>query len=286
MASLRTERRRCKIFKAAMACAVLAWLPTGPVPAEESQAASPGELIMYSNDYAELLEEYWPRISLGDVDAMVVSFEAMNICANFKDAISASETLDDFDEAMAGQHPGMIEFGRGIFYKCKRLVERFDWYPGWEQLRLRAALAGDPLSRVMLVSDYYRYRKERPREDFPYSPAEFVIEALDERSPEMLNFIQVRDAPWGLREENGAVIETAWGLVFCHYYGKCETSESMARFCAMMTPECAHFDNALEMITSEAGGDENLAAAYEKADTLIAAIEQRRYGDLGLVIDY
>ena len=187
---------------------------------------------------------------------------------------------------MAGQHPEMLKFGRGIFYKCKQLVERFDWYPGWEQLRLRAALAGDRASRLALVRDFYRYRLERPREEFPFSPAQFVLDALGDRDPMIFNLIEAIDAPWGLRERNGPVVSAAWALVFCHYYGNCESRESMERYCVFMAPECTRYRNALEMFETEAGSEDNLTAAQDMAGELISAIEQERYEDLGLILVY
>jgi hypothetical protein len=266
---------------------MIGWLVlSGPISATEPKTTSPKDLILYSNDYAELVEEYWPRISLGDVDAMVVSYEALNNCWHFRQAISASNNLDEFELEMAGQHPEMLKFGRGIFYKCKQLVERFDQYPGWDQLRLRAALAGDRGSQLALVRDFYRFRLERSREEFPFSPAQFVLEALDGRDPELFNMIAVIDAPWGLRENNGAAVSAAWGLVYCHYKENCESSESMERFCVHMAPECTRYQNALEMIRYEAGNDENFVAAQDIAGELVAAIAQGRYDDLGLMLVY
>lgn len=256
------------------------------ISATEQRATSPDDLILYSNDYAELVEEHWPRIRLGDVGAMVVSFEALNNCWHFREAISASSDLDEFDREMAGQSPGMLKYGRGIFYKCKRLVERFDWYPGWQQLRLRAALAGDRGSQLALVKTFYHYRLERPREEFPFSPAQFVFDALNDRDPKIFNLIAAIDAPWGLRESNGPVVSAAWGLVYCHYKGDCESRESMERYCVFMAPECTLHQNVLEMIETEAGSEENFAAAQDMAGELISAIEQQRYEDLGLLLVY
>jgi len=256
------------------------------ISATEQNATSPDDLILYSNDYAGLVEEHWPRISLGEVDAMVVSFEALNNCWHFREPISASDDLDEFETEMAGQHPEMLKFGRGIFYKCKRLIERFDWYPGWEQLRLRAALAGDRGSRLALLRDFYQHRLERPREEYPFSPAQFVVEALGDRDPKIFNLIAVIDAPWGLRERNGPVVSAAWGLVYCHYKGNCATRESMQRYCVFMAAECTRYQNALEMIRTEAGSENNFAAAQDMAGELISAIEQERYEELGLILVY
>ncbi len=266
---------------------IIGWLVlSNSISATEQWATSPDDLILYSNDYAELVEEYWPRIRLGDVDAMVVSFEALNNCWHFREAISASNDLDEFDNEMAGQSLNMLKIGRGFFYKCKQLVERFDWYPGWKQLRLRAALAGDRASRLALVRDFYRYRLERPREEFPFSPAQFVLDALGDRDPEIFNVIAVIDAPWGLRERNGPVVSAAWGLAYCHYKGNCESRESMERYCVFMAPECTRYQNALEMIGAEAGSEKNFTAAQDMAGELISAIEQERYEDLGLILVY
>jgi len=254
--------------------------------AKEREATSSVETLLYSNDFSELVEEHWPRIRLGDLDSMVISYEALNTCSHFREAISVSNDLDEFERAMAGQHPEMLKFGRGIFYKCKRLVERFDQYQGWGNLRLRAALAGHRGSRLAVVREFYRYRNERPREDVPFSPAEYALEALADRDPEIFKLIAVFDAPWGLREQNGPVVSAAWGLVYCHYEGNCASRESMERYCVFMAPECTLYENALEMFEVKAGSDDNLAAARDMAGELITAVEEERYTDLGLLLVY
>jgi hypothetical protein len=267
-----------------MAAAALALLSFLPASAEDVSERPPEERLMYANDWAAMVEEYWPKIALGDVDAMVVSYEALNSCSHFRDAILVSGDLNEFETEMAGEHPEMLRFGRGIFYKCKRLVERFDWYPGWQDLRLRAALAGDSHSRIALLRDFYYLRNERPRESFPFSPAEFVIEALDNRDPKLFTFAAVTDAPWGIREENGLVVSSAWRLVYCHYKGNCRSRESMRVYCLFVAEECTRYDNLYQQIEAEAAGEHNFAAAQEMAAELIEAIEARRYDDLGLLI--
>lgn len=252
----------------------------------DQKATSSVEILLYSNDFSELVEEHWPRIRLGDVESMVIAYEALNTCSHFKAAISVSNDLDEFESAMAGQSAEMLKFGRGIFYKCKQLVERFDQYQGWGNLRLRSALAGHRGSRLSVVREFYRYRHERSREDFPFSPAEYVLEALDDRDPEVFKLITVFDAPWGLREQNGPVVSTAWGLVYCHYDGNCASRKSMERYCVFMAPECTLYENALEMFESKAGTEENLAAAQGMARELISAVEEERYTDLGLLFVY
>lgn len=254
------------------------------IAAEEDRSKKAADIILYSNDHAALVAQYWPRIRLGDVDAMVIAFEALNTCWHFKDAVSAADDLDEFESEMAGQHPMMQKVGRGVYFKCKQLVEQFDWYPGWEQLPLRAALAGDPGSRLLLVRDFHRYRLERPRESYPFSPAQFVLEALDDRDPELFLLIAITDAPYGLREQNGPVVSAAWRLVSCHYKGNCKSHESMERYCVFMAPECTQYKNAFELIEAESGGGENFAAAKEMADKLISAIERGLYEELGLIL--
>ena len=277
--------RACRI-RSIPALIVSALLLPGTFSAAEEIGAERDDVFLHSEDYAELVEANWPRIALGDVDAMYISFTALNNCWHFKDAVRASESLEEFDKEMEGEHPGMIRFGRRIFSRCKRLVERYDWYPGWEQLRLRAALAGDRQSRLDVVRDFYRFRFERPREDFPYSPAQFVLEALDDRDPMLFGVIAITDAPWGLREQNGPIVKTAWFLVYCRYKGNCDSRESMKITCAAQNPACNRYENAFEAIRADAGSEDDFAAAENMADELISAIEEKRYDDLGLVIVY
>ena len=47
------------------------------------------DMLMYSNNYFELLQEHWPRISLGDADSMAIAFNTLNNCSFFAEKIRA-----------------------------------------------------------------------------------------------------------------------------------------------------------------------------------------------------
>jgi len=253
------------------------------VASSEVEEVVPQDILMRSNDYADVLAEYWPRISRGDANAMAVSFEALNDCWNFRDEISRASDINEFDEMMRKQSVTMQDYGRALFYKCKNIVDRFGEFPGWEKLRERAAIAGHRASRLFIVSDFYRFRHERPRESWPFSPAGFLIEALADKDPRVFVLIGTGSAPWGVRMDSSPVTSAAWLLVFCHYWEKdCSGRESMETQCMHQTERCLADENFLDEIRDEAGGDEQFDRAIELSRELIQLVEQRDYEAMGL----
>lgn len=242
------------------------------------------EILLRSNDYLDLLRRYWPRIRLGDVEAMVVSYEALNNCSYFREAIQKSENINDFDALMANEQQGMREFGRGIYYKCRELVDHYDDYPGWERLRLNAALAGDRYSQLMVVNDFYRYRGQNgfSRENISFSPAEFLIAALEDRDSKVCSLIAAAEAPGGMRKDSSKVTTAAWMLVGCEYNDNCEDPSSMEVFCTMMSSECTKYANVRELIRAVVDNDQQFVQAQERARDLMAKIASRDWEELGL----
>jgi len=133
-------------------------------PAGSSETATTQDLLNTSNDYLELVREYWPKIRLGDSQAMAVTYDALNNCGHFKNEIATAESIDDLDKLLSGRGPGDLRFAKGIYFKCKTLVHHYAEFPGWQDLRLRAALAGNIRSKVFVTLEFYRFRDERPRE--------------------------------------------------------------------------------------------------------------------------
>ncbi len=253
-----------------------------PANADFNEDPLSSDLLIHSNNYLELLREHWPRISLGDADSMSVSFNTLNNCSFFAEKIRASESIDDFDLAMRNEHPEMQKFGHGIYFRCLELVDHYDDYPGWQELRLRAALAGNATEQLWLVKDFYRFRNERPRESFPYSPAGFLIDALDKGNRSALAIIAIGEAPWGVRIDNDPLISLAWLLLICDYRSDCDKASSMKRPCEFMTDDCLKYGNVFEMYLDRAGSEERFAKAQEMAIALKHKVETGQYDDLGL----
>ncbi len=242
---------------------------------------SPG-LLIHSNNYYELLLEHWPRISLGDADSMSIAFNTLNNCSFFAEKIRASESIDDFDLAMRDEHPEMQKFGHGIYFKCMELVNHYEDYPGWQDLRLRAGLAGNTTEQLLLVKDFYRFRNERPRESFPYSPADFLTNALNHGNRLALAVIAIGEAPWGVRIDNDPLVSLAWLLLICDYSGDCDKASSMKRECEIMSDNCLKYGTVFEMYLDRAGSTERFARAQEMAITFKHKVETGQYDDLGL----
>ena len=240
------------------------------------------QVVFRSNDFLTLVEEHWPQAMRGDATAMAIAYEALNNCSHFQDQIQSAETIDDFDAAMKDEHPSMQKYGHGIYFRCKQLVEHYDDYPGWRGLRLKAAVAGEPTSRLFMVSDFYRFRRERPREAFPFSPAVWVTEALEVRFRSVFSMIATGEAPWGLRRDSDPEVSIAWLLVGCHYGRDCEEASSVEPACWFMTDACGRFHNQFEVIRDKAGSDEAYQRAEAKAAGLIEKIDAGLYDELGL----
>lgn len=242
------------------------------------------EVLVRSNDYLATLNEYWPRISKGDAEAMAISYDLLNNCFNFKDEIQRAADINELEQILVEQSHNSRDFGLGVYYKCKRLVEVFDQYPGWEKLRLRAALAGNQRAQVALVRDFYMDRKNLglPREAFPFSPAAFLTSAIEDRYPDAAYIISLGVHPWGPRKDALNVTSAAWLLVYCDFRGDCSAASSMRIYCIMMTPECQRYANFEELIRDSVSSDEEFAAAEKQAAVLLQRIRQRDWDQLGL----
>lgn len=249
---------------------------------DKVEDGSLNQIYMSSNDYLELVREYWPRAINRDLLAMKVTYRALNNCWTFKDEISAAVNIDELDELMRGQHPNNLTFAKGEYFRCKDLVEHFAEFPGWKRFRLDAALAGDIESKIPVALDYYRLNNERPREDFPYSPAAFLIDAMVAGNYLVFGFIAEGAHSHSVLQDKSQTTITAWMLLSCRYWDDCRKPESMASLCGAMVPACAQFENMHDMIQHDAGSQEVYTAAKRLSDELYLAIQQRRFDDLGI----
>ncbi len=271
----------CRISTIVAVCCLFA---TVPIRAADSDNAIK-QMLLRSNDYLGVVQSYWPRAAQGDIEAMIVVYNALNDCSWFSDKIRESDDINEFETLMRREDPNNLVYGRGIFYRCRNLVEHYDDYLGWEDLRLRAALAGDRGSRVMLVGEYFFYAHfyDVPREAFSYSPAAWLIEAIENRDSRMFSILaEAGESTPGMRDDMSPTVTAAWKLVTCHYGTDCSVPESMEDYCLYMTDECGQFDNMLAVIRHNAGGVEQFAAAQEIAAAYVRHIEDKRYDLLGL----
>ena len=184
-------------------------------PAASSETWSIQQVLNSSNDYLELAREYCPNVELGDPQSMSVCHEALNNCWHYRNEIAQVESVDDLDELLSGRHPGDALFARGVYFKCKTLVHHYDEFPGWKDLRLHAAIAGDIRSMVLVTFDYYRLRNEIPRESISYSPGEFLVHAMRSGDSMVFSAIGVLHLGSGLRLDTSPITSVAWQLVSC-----------------------------------------------------------------------
>jgi hypothetical protein len=250
--------------------------------AEETQTTQ--QILNTSNDYLELVREYWPKISLGNVQAMTVTYDALNNCSHFRDPISKAESIDDLDILLADSHQSQLEFARGIYFRCKQLVEYYDEFPGWQDLRLRAAIDGDIRSKLFMLYDFYRFRRERPREAFPFSPGAFLIETLQSNESMVFSSIGGLGVEYGMLLDTTPTTSLAWIMISCNIRGDCDDASSMETFCASMTAECRQSANMNEILRLRAGSDEAFAEAQRKAEDIYSKVQQQRYEELSLDI--
>lgn len=213
---------------------------------------------------------------------MVVTFKALNHCWHYRREIREADNVDALDELMADRTPMDRLFARDEFFQCKSLVERFDEFPGWRTFRVRAALAGDIPSKIEAARDFYVSSSGRPREDYPYSPAGFLIDALTAKD----DLVFAHIATWAkystILKDTSPTTITAWWLLYGKYSQTCDKTESMKALCSVLSPECARFRTLGEKIRSDAGSDEVYAAAQRLADELYLAVEEQRFDDLGI----
>lgn len=240
------------------------------------------DILMVSNDYLAMVRDYWPRIRTGDAQAMTLVYEALNNCGHFKDAIEEADDVDTLEGLLADRHPKDINFAKGMYFKCKGLVEHYDEFPDWQRLRLRAAQSGDSRSRVFIAFAYYYDRDKSPRDEVPFSPGEYLTGAMLEGDPLVFGMIAHAEPALRLRNDSSPLTTVAWGLLECRYRGDCDQPSSLRVHCFLMMPACLEAETATEFWRQRAGSDEDYEEAQRRAVRLLARIEQRRFDELDL----
>ena len=275
-------------MRAAIALLFLGFTWFGSISTADSQDGEQTvpQILSTSNDYLELVRRYWPRISRGDVLAMTVSYAAMNNCGNFKEEISAADNVDDLESLLQGKHPNDILFAKGIYYKCKRLVENYGEFPGWNGLRLRAALAGDIPSKIWMAFEYYSNKKQQAREEIPYSPGAFLTDAMAAGHHMVFGMIAETGQHYDILEDKSQTTRIAWWLLSCKYRDDCAEPESMNVMCTFMVPECVGSQNLYDVYRKRAGSEAVYDAAQGLANELYLKVQQARFTELGLKLDW
>lgn len=240
------------------------------------------DILMTSNDYLALVREHWPKVSQGNVQSMAIVYDAMNNCGHFKSAIQQADNIDKLDALLTDRAPEDVRFAKGMYYKCRLLVDHYDEFPGWDRLRLRAALAGDSRSRIYIAFAYYYQRDTSPREEVPFSPAEFLTGAMLDGDPLVFGMIAHVQPALRLRTDYSTVTTVAWGLLECRFRGDCDEPASLRAHCYFMMPDCVEAENAFDFWKIRAGGDVPYAEAERKATDLLAKIRERRFEELDL----
>ena len=202
------------------------------------------DILMTSNDYLSLVREHWPKVNAGSLQSMAIVYDAMNNCGHFKSAIQQADNVDKLEILLADRAPEDVDFAKGMYYKCKGLVESFNEFPGWDRLRLRAALAGDSRSRVYIAFAYYYQRDTSPREEVPFSPAEYLTGAMQKGDPLVYGMIAHAQPALRLRTDNSTVTTVAWGILECRFRGDCDRPSSLRAHCNFMKQDCLEAANA------------------------------------------
>lgn len=258
------------------------WMSSISTVHGQSEDRALPQILTTSNDYLELVRQNWPKIRVGDVLAMTVTYAALNNCGNFKDEISAAENVDDLEASLQGRGPQEILFAKGIYYKCKRLVENYAEFPGWGGLRLRAALAGDITSKIWMAFEYYHNKDKQPRENTPYSPGAFLTDAMAAGHHMVFGMIAENGPYYDILQDKSQTTRIAWWLLSCKYRDDCDKPDSMNIMCIFMVPECVGSENLFDVYRQRAGGEAIYTAAQRLADELYLKVQQRRFEELGL----
>jgi hypothetical protein len=241
-----------------------------------------GNILNTANNWYELVREYWPKSQLGDVDGMVVSYNALNNCYTYKDAVLAAESIDDIKRLLAGRTESDILFAQGLYFRCKELVNHFDEFPDWQGLRIRAAMGGDHSSMVSAAIDYYRLRNELHREEFPYSPGEFLMQLMVAGYPPVFDLIGEYGRHYGILNDPSDEVQIAWFLLACKFRDVCDKPESIKQYCAYMMPECMNAENLYDVYRQMARDPLVYGAAEAIAHDLYSKILEKRFDELGV----
>ena len=235
-----------------------------------------------SDNWFEFLQKYWDRAQGGEIEPMVRVYEALNTCRVFQEAIRKSESREELESKLrVTHHETDVKVGLMVFERCKPLVTEFNQFPDWERLKFQAALAGHPQSKARMVVDYYSYRKTVDREDVPFSPAEFLIEALASHEPEVFAIVG------GFGKHNGMLVDTSdantygWKLLSCRFGLECDTDKHLRALCTTSPAECEGAETLYDYYRNAIGEDAYIAAE-QRADVLHALVLEQRWDDLGV----
>lgn len=252
-------------------------------PAASGSPLSPIlEEYLASQNWLEFVQKYWDRAQSGEVEPMVRVHDALSTCSVFEKDINASANKEEFKlRLQETRHDTDVSVGLTVFDRCKPLVPVLDQFPGWERLQFQAALAGHPQSKVRVVMSYYQNQNVVDREDVPFSPAEFLIEAMESQEPEVYAMVGGFAEHFEVLEDTSDANTYAWILLGCRFGMECGTDKHFKAGCATSPPECQGAESLYDYYRNVIGDDSYLAAE-QRADELYTLVLQQRWDELGI----
>ena len=258
----------------------------GPVSDAAHTTGSPLNLVLdeylASDNWLVFVQKYWDRAQAGDVEPMVRVHDALSTCGVFEKDIIAVSTIEEFEERLRKTRTETdINVGVTVYERCKPLVTEFDDFPGWERLQFQAALAGHPQSKARVVMSYYQNQNLLDREDVPFSPAEFLIEAMESHEPEVFAMVGGFAEHFGVLEDTSDANTYGWKLLGCRFGMECDTNKHFKAGCATSPPECEGAESLYDYYRNVIG-DISYLAAEQRADELYALVLDSRWDELGV----
>ncbi len=268
-------------------------VPTGDRLAAEEDL-SDGTLVdveqafLESEDYYYFAKTYWARAASGDTYAMVMVHNALMWCDGMAEAIRRLPDAEAFAEK-ARKNPNLAnkEFAQTMYHRCYNVAHHFDEFPGWESLRVQAALAGHSMAQVWTAIDMY-VLESRGETDLNYeglTPGPLLIQALASRDPSVYGHIGEAGSQYGLLEDPSEVNARAWQLLACRFGRDCKSRASLDVYCATNFPNC-HTANSLEGMLRSEWGNDSYNAAWIRSAELKQLILEERWDELGLRIKW
>jgi Na+-transporting methylmalonyl-CoA/oxaloacetate decarboxylase gamma subunit len=235
-----------------------------------------------TDNWLDFVQKYWDRAQAGEVEAMVRVHDALSTCSLFQKEINASETKEELETKLReSRHETDVNVGVSVFEKCKPLVSELHNFPGWGQLLFQAALAGHPQSKARVVIDYYINREYIDRDELPYSPAEFLIEAMESHQPEVFAMVGSFAEYYSILEDTSDSNTYGWKLLGCRFGMECDTDKHFKAGCATSPPECDGAETLYDYYRNVIGDDAYIAAK-QRANNLHALVLEQRWDDLGI----
>lgn len=246
------------------------------------------EAFLESEDYYHFAKTYWGQAASGDTDAMVMVHNALMWCDGLAEAIRHSPDSKSFSEKVKKDYgPQQKEFVMTMYHRCVNVVHHYEEFPGWQKLRVKAALSGHSMAQVWTAIDMY-VLESRNETDVTYeglTPGPLLIQALASHDPNVYGPIGETGTKYGLLEDSSEVNARAWQLLACRFGRDCQSRASLDVYCATNLPDC-HYARNLEELLQSRWGSAAYDAAWDRSGELEQLIQEERWGELGLRIKW